>query len=69
MSANGRLAVPRGGRVCCGCSHKMKKIKGGNVPLLLQEGHGYGIKKDLSAIKSSIQKINLRGIKPRYISI
>lgn len=68
MAGHGRLAVPRGGRVCCGASIRIKKkMSGGNVPLLLQKGHGWGMPKPVKT--ETLSKISLRPVKQRYISI
>lgn len=66
--ATRKNAVPRGGKVYCGASMKMKKNpSGGNVPLLLQKGHGWGIPKSVNT--ETLSKISLRPAKQRYISI
>jgi hypothetical protein len=60
ISGNGKTAVEKG-RTCCGCSYKPK---GGNVPMLLDTNHGFGI----SQLKKSLQSVKLDKPKSRYIS-
>lgn len=65
LANNKKSAVMRG-RMCCGCSNKMK---GGNVPLLLEKNHGFGIVKDTTKLRKTLQEVKLERPKSKYISI